>query len=112
MLAIVKWPGIAPTVVDVKGDSYVCIRAILGGLLECLPETPQRDRGIVYYCDEEGKLKDLKPNIGLLGWGGRLSDVVVGPIVVVKYDEYENVVPMTDDEIAYHRNWLTARSVN
>lgn len=105
---LVKLPGQYPEVREIE-PTYDAVRDIVGCWLEVIPCTPQRDRGIIYYCAEEGKLRDLAPNITLLDSEGNEFDIVVGPIVVVKYDMddwMESMTSLSEDEIAFHKNWL------
>lgn len=107
---LVKLPGQYPEVREIK-PTYNAVRDIIDDLLEIVPCTPQRDRDIIYYCGEEGKLKDRAPNIALAGDDGQVFDAVVGPIVVVKYDKDDCMASLTKYEIAFHKNWLDVRSI-
>ena len=110
---LVKLPGEYPEVREIE-PTYDAVRDVIDGWLEVIPCTPQKDRGIIYYCDEEGKLRDLEPNISCAGDYGRVFDIVVGPIVVVKYDMddwMESMTSLSKDEIAFHKNWLDVRSM-
>ena len=110
---LVKLPGQYPEVREIE-PTYEAARDIVGGWLEAIPCTPQKDRGIIYYCSEEGKLRDLASNIALDGEYGRVFDIIVGPILVVKYNMDDWMSTMTSllkDEIAYHKNWLDVRSI-
>lgn len=110
---LVKLPGQYPEVREIE-PTYEALRDIVGCWLEVIPCTPQTDRGILYYCSEEGKLRDLASNIALDGEYGRVFDIIVGPILVVKYNKDDWMSTMTSlskDEIAFHKNWLDVRSV-
>lgn len=107
---LVKLPGEYPEVREIE-TTYNAVSDIIDDWLEIIPCTPQRDRDIIYYCGEEGKLKDRAPNIVLAGGDGRVFDIVVGTILVVKYDKNECMTSLTKDEIAFHKNWLDVRSV-
>ena len=110
---LVKLPGEYPEVREIE-PTYEAVRDIIGGWLEVIPCTPQKDRGIIYYCDEEGKLRDLASNIALVDGEGHVFDIIVGPIVVVKYnmdDWMESMTSLSKDEIALHKNWLDVRGV-
>ena len=107
---LVKLPGEYPEVGEIE-PTYDAVRDMVGGWLEVIPCTPQTDRGIIYYCDEEGKLIDLAPNIALDGEYGRVFDIIVGPILVVKYDKDDCMTSLSKDEIAFHKNWLDVRSM-
>ena len=107
---LVKLPGQYPEVREIE-PTYNAVRDIIDDwLIEVIPCTPQRDRDIIYYCGEEGKLKDRAPNITLLDSDGNEFEVIVGPILVVKYDEDDCMTSLSEDEIAFHKNWLDMRS--
>lgn len=111
---LVKLPGQYPEVREIE-PTYEAARDIVGGWLEAIPCTPQKDRGIVYYCGEEGKLRDLASNIALVAaHADHVFDIIVGPILVVKYnmdDWMSTMTSLTKDEIAFHKNWLDVRSI-
>lgn len=110
---LVKLPGQYPEVREIE-PTYEAVRDIVDDWLEVIPCTPQTDRGIIYYCGEEGKLRDLEPNIALADMFGRACDIVVGPILVVKYnmdDWMSTMTSLSKDEIAFHKNWLDVRGV-
>ena len=109
---LVKLPGEYPEIREIE-PTYEALRDIVDDWLEVIPCTPQKDRGIIYYCGEEGKLKDRAPNIALVDSEGHVFDIVVGPILVVKYnmdDWMESMTSLSEDEIAFHKNWLDVRS--
>lgn len=107
---LVKLPREYPEVREIE-PTYEAVRDLLDDWLEIVPCTPQADRGIIYYCGEEGRLKERDPNIACAGDYGRVFDVIVGPIVVVKYDRNDCMVSLTKDEIAFNKNWLDVRSI-
>lgn len=106
---LVKLPGEYPEVREIE-PTYEAVRDIIDDLLETIPYTPQKHKGIIYYCGEEGKLKGRAPNIALVGGDGRVFDIVVGIILVVKYDKNDCMTSLSKDEIAFHKNWLDVRS--
>lgn len=67
-------------VIDIVPE-FKFIGKILGGWLECVT----LDNDVHAYCDEEGKIKGIRPNIRAtvlavaLGW--RSDDVLCGPVV-------------------------------
>jgi hypothetical protein len=107
---LVKLPGQYPEVREIE-PTYEAVRDLVDDWLEPLMCTPQADHGIIYYCGEEGKLKDREPNIACAGIYGRPFTIIVGNIVVVKYDKNDCMKSLTKDEIAFHKNWLDVRSV-
>lgn len=54
--------------------------------------------GCVCFCNENGKMLNMIPNIALKDSNGNIIDVVAGPIIVVKYDEDGELVELTDYE--------------
>ena len=54
---------------------------LVGGYIECV--YPEKDDGVVFICNEEGKINGMKPNrdIG--------HDIIFGPFLIVGND-YEN----------------------
>lgn len=86
----VKEPADCWRVRHVK-DSLKTYQDIVGGYIEQFTQTAG---GIVMFCDEEGKLKDLLPNIV-----GPLGDVIFGTIFAVRADDEGEFQSLTDYDL-------------
>ena len=73
-------------------DKLKCYQDIVGGYIEQFCQT---SGGILMFCNEEGKLKDLLPNIV-----GPLGDVIVGTIFAVRADDDGEFQSLTDYDLA------------
>lgn len=84
-----KEPGLpweARTVPD-KLETY---QAIVGGYIEHFHTS---NRGVDYFCNEEGKLKKMQPNVVVRG------QQIVGPIFAVRSDEEGEFISLTEDDL-------------
>mgnify|MGYP001769998867 CR=1 FL=1 len=93
ILAVVKEPRCkAKTQVIESGlDSF---QKLVGGYIECIP-FPGLDN-VDIFLNEEGKLKDLTPNI----WLPEYRDILMGTFFVVGLDEEEgDSVSLTEEQV-------------
>ncbi len=81
---VIKEPGKAPYSKEIEDDLEV-YHQILGGYFEAV----EFDKNQILLCDEEGKLKDLEPNLLVPG------DVIVGTVIVVgtEGEEFRSLTP-------------------
>lgn len=87
---VVKKPG-KPAEIRTVEDKLETFQNIVGGYIEHVGGVFNHPIGI--YCNEEGKLQGLDPNIPLQG-----GDILVGPLVVLSTDAFGNNVGLTDTE--------------
>lgn len=76
--------GIELVAID-KNNQLEELQKIVGGLIE--PVTTENEFDII--CNEEGKIKGLKPTMPLKDYEGNLFDILVGNIVITKADGEE-----------------------
>lgn len=81
---VIKEPGKAPYSKEIEDDLEV-YHQILGGYFEAVGF----DKNQIILCDEEGKLKDLEPNLAVPG------DIIVGTVIVVgtEGEEFRSLTP-------------------
>lgn len=82
---------------------YTSLRnALDGGYLEHIQYNRRLvENKIDMWCDEEGKLKELAPEIVVFEREtNKIVEVLVGPIVFTGSDGYGNSLPLTDAQIA------------
>ncbi|WP_101809523.1 DUF3846 domain-containing protein [Paenibacillus pasadenensis] len=97
---IVEWPRISL-------DSQ---QKFIGGLIEIHRVGINDEFSFVFH--KEGKfLPDLKPNIKLVS-GGRLVDIIVGPILVLKVDHHGQSIRLTAPEAAHMAALLNRRAIS
>ncbi len=107
MQAIKIMPGCAPELAEVE-NTLEAMQQAVGGYIETitLPGGPQTG-GLTVIVNEEGKLRGLPPN-GRLSCGGHSTDLLVGPVLVVR-SEGDEFAPVTADDLAFvRRNWQPA----
>lgn len=92
---VVKNPGQQAQTQFIE-NSLESFKEIVGGYLEALP-IPYPFGG---YCNEEGLLVNLTPNVALSG------NVVVGPVVVFNVDREGNEVSLSEQEAQVWMNNL------
>lgn len=84
---VVKYPKKEAEILTIE-DNLENLQGIVGGYIEWVGGVFQYPIGL--YCNEEGKLEGLEPNIPLPG------DTLVGPLVVVSTDEWGNNLGLTE----------------
>lgn len=67
---------------------------IVKGNIECFYSA----NGIALYCNEEGKFMNLDPTLALV-YGGEVSDIVMGNIILVGSDKEGNDRDVTEEDI-------------
>lgn len=75
--------------------SLESLQSFVGGYIEILPFGLNGEWSIVL--NEDGKFSDLEPNIRL-EQDGKVYDVIVGPVLVMKSDDEGNSVGLTESE--------------
>lgn len=87
---VYKAPRTAPEVREVE-NSLPVLQDMVEGYLEAVSGFKG---GLVCFCNEEGKLRGLQPNI--IG----PYDVIVGPVFLTKANKAGDLVSLTDKEVA------------
>ncbi len=94
--AIVKTPDEPIGHLEQVSDTLKSYQTLVDGYIETL-HIPQR-RGLILICNEEGKLRNLEPNI-TLAWNSTIFDVIRGTIVLVgAAGEHFTDCPLSLDE--------------
>lgn len=103
---VYKAPGLDPEVKTVDQSRYQEMQKIIdGGSLEAV-EFSKGDYTL--WCDEEGKMKHLLPNLNYLP-----KDIVVGPVFVTGGSDNEGYsTDLTDNDIVVIMTELKKRSMN
>jgi len=108
---VIKYPGKPAEIKDYEThDKFNLneIQRIVDGLFEVV--TLNHDgKYITVYCNEEGKLMGLEPNVCLM-YGEKIADVVCGPVIAVSNevgDEGETL-PLSDEEAEAAKKALDA----
>ena len=91
---LIKEPGQAWHPAEVE-DTLETYQKIVGGYIEGFFTNY---RGLHFFCNEEGKLLDLKPNI-FCG-----DDLIVGTIFAVRSDDEGEFASVTQEDIEEMRN--------
>ena len=102
---VVKHPKQEPKMVVVDNELDV-LQGIVDGYIEIAGYI---DTDTLVICNEEGKLRDLEPNI----WMHRRYyevDTIVGTVFAVKFDG-EEFVDMTEDDAIIAMSWLNMQRV-
>lgn len=83
MFALLVEPMKKPQLIEIHNE-LASLQGAVGGNIECLPLF---DDPVVVICNEEGKLKGMPANRGILDKDGFLDDVICGPFLVVGENE-------------------------
>lgn len=102
-----KRPGMDPEIKQIE-PSADKIRSLVGGPFEA-SHIYAGHKQFAFYCHDEGKLKGLDSNF-LHFVGGRLWDIVVGPVVFFGTDG-ENEASLSESDIDVLRSWLSKYSL-
>lgn len=94
MRIVIKKAGEFPEIKDIP-NKLSALQEIVGGYIECVKIT----EGILCVCNEEGKLKGLKPNF-IFG-----NDVIVGDVFFCSEDRCD-FNSLTDADIDWLMNVL------
>lgn len=81
--------------VSTVNDNYKDLQKIVGGYLESVPL--HSSRKITLLCDEEGKLKNKKPNLYFMN----SNDTIVGTVIFVSYNSEGEFKSLTDKQIRF-----------
>ena len=73
-------------------NTLEAFQKIVGGYIEHFEDTVS---GIHFFCNEEGKMLGMAPNVILLN-----GDVVVGTIFAVRCDDEGEFVSLTDEDVS------------
>ena len=85
----VKEPGEPWEIREVE-DELKTYQDIVGGYIEEF----RKVKDVCFFCNEEGKLLNLRPNIMVRG-----GDLIVGTIFAVKVDDEGEFVSLTDNDL-------------
>lgn len=109
MRLLVKNVGEYPKAQDFDDKNLLKeLQLAVGGYIETVPISEK----LVLILDEEGKLKGRKAINIVLPSEGKITDYVVGPVVVAGVTrDGENFRGLTRQELAFATNWLDIRSV-
>ena len=75
-------------------DALPTYQKIVGGYIEHFEDTAS---GVHLFCNEDGKLKRLKPNLFSLS----LRETIMGPVFAVRSDDEGNFVGLTDEDVSF-----------
>ena len=77
---------------------------LVGGYIECV--YPEKDDGVVFICNEEGKINGMKYNRDI-GY-----DIIYGPFIIIG-DDYDNgdFKSLTDDQILKYKMRFDRNSI-
>ena len=91
-------PGEKPEIKMID-NSLESMQSIVGGLIQYVPMPNKNDIDI--WCNEEGKLMKLKPNLLLIQKTsfGIYKDVIVGPVFFASSNENGKIVSLNDEQI-------------
>ena len=102
--AILIKPGKRAEVVEIENE-LEAMREAVGGNIELCPMNGFSERGIIAYCNDNGKFLGLPPNRAIYR-NGKLVDIIAGNIIVLgssrdnEYGENEEC-SLTDEQIDY-----------
>ena len=89
-----------PRVESIEEGDLKAMQAIVGGYIERV----WLDRGLAIYCNEEGLLKGLEPNLAYARvaageYRNRIPPSIVGNLFIAR-EEPPNIVSLTDADVA------------
>ena len=82
---------------ELDADGFIGLEPLqeaVGGLIDCV----RIARNIDLWCNDEGKLLELKPTI-LMTHGDKIIDVIAGECLICAHDAEGNSIPLNDEEI-------------
>ena len=91
-------------------DSYKFISDAVGGYIERIPVDKLDERHIDMWCNEEGKLLGTLKPLVVLSYRGDDYDFVNGNIAFTRCDDEGNTVTLTNDDIAFIREFFKKSS--
>jgi len=96
MKVIYKAPGKAPYVKTLRDDNKdIDMHKGVEGMLDCV--TIRSDVDV--WCNDEGKLNGMEPNVAVTTDSGELLDVIHGPIIVCSYDAEGESISLPENKI-------------
>lgn len=103
--AVIKEPYKKAQVVEIE-PKLKTFQSIVDGHIECF-YLPNSDGSAVGYCNEEGLLMGLDPNI----YRPEYKDAVVGTVVFVNTNENGEDISLTDEQIKDITDYIEKNSV-
>lgn len=88
-------PGRFPEIVKM-GMGLSDLREAVGGCIEVID--PFNDEQACIICNEEGKIKGMRPNRAIYDKDGVLRDVIAGPFIVAGVN-YDNFCSLTEEQM-------------
>lgn len=105
MIVIIKEPNEKPRLTEIP-NTLDSLQAQVGGLIENISELEENNINI--WCNEEGKLSKLKPNL----WIYEYEDILVGTAVFTGLDpETAGSIDLTAEQIDVINDYITERFI-
>jgi len=104
MKVLIKEPKQEPKVVDMH-ISLMSLQNVVGGFIESICIEGLRERKIICYCNEGGKILELEPNFRLV-MGGEVCDIVCGTVIFLGDDEDGGEKSLNRYNIEVIKNYL------
>lgn len=87
-------------------DRLEAMQELVGGLIEpydpLYSETDPRFENVILVCNEEGKLRQMKPSRAIFDEDGRLMDVIQGPFFLcyspIDSERFESIPPDLEEK--------------
>lgn len=104
---IIFEPSIKPTeLITVPfSDKLEDLQSLVDGHIEHLTFEGLNDHYIDCWINEEGKLKGMKPSLAYTH-AGQIVDIVVGPLVFTRYDDFGETYGLTDLDLNTIAQWI------
>lgn len=84
---------------------YEVLNEAVGGWIEHITYNREFvERHIDMWCNEEGKLKDLKPSVAIVDKMDIIVEILVGNIAFTKCDCEGNSFGLTDEEVEFTKS--------
>lgn len=102
--AVLIKPGERAEVVEIENE-LEALREAVGGHIKLCPLNGYPEKGIIAYCNEDGKFLGLPPNRAIYQ-NGKVVDIIAGNIIVLgisrdnEYGEIEEC-SLTDEQIDF-----------
>lgn len=97
---VIKRPGLPAEIGEID-IGLKPLQVAVGGYIEAIPLEP----GVILFCNEEGRLRGLRPNV-------QVGPVLVGTVVVLGHDaDAADEVPLTIEQAERWRAELDRRAV-
>lgn len=105
-IRVVQAPGIL-AVETIIVNELKTFQTIVKGYIEVVHIPTLNEDGILVICNEEGKLKQLEPNISCY----ELDDILVGNLVALSCDNDGNFTSLTNDQITKAIKYFNANAI-